>query len=259
MTPIAFDQLMAYGFMGTVPEPRDRPIVVSAVLQAPDSDRVYSPPFELAGGLLASAGAELSVDDFDVLVERGEATRLRGAKARSDGCFYFRAGSGPAEYTSLSVAASRLNEFADEKVRQGDRSLAAGRDAEALSHYELAAATSQRPEHYAKMLLIGMPEHRKQRITEALHAVATTTSAQCHVDEARREINAMVFRQRVSAFLGSGFSNYEMTNSRVTLRREGAKRSAAPPLPTRPPLAEADAPSAINPQRPHDRGTHTEH
>jgi hypothetical protein len=188
ITPILVDELQTHGFAGAIPDLREMPVVASAVLIDPQRAQIYFPPFHLANGLLTEVGEEMSLEEFEQLVRRNDATKLAGAPARSDGCFYFPPGDGSPEYTSRTTAAGRLAEFARAKANEGDLFLREGRRDLALRAYELAAATAQSPEYYARMLLVALPPKRKARILDALSQVATLRPPSLHVDRLRAQL-----------------------------------------------------------------------
>jgi hypothetical protein len=167
----SFDRLLAIGYLGAVPSPRDQPFVVPAVLYLPESEEVLLPPFVILGADLHKVEGSMSSEEFVELSTDGNATVTLGEPipARPDGCFYLPEGSGPAEYLSMKDAAAKLVAFADEKIRWGDEFFAANKHVEALACYELAAAAAQRPEDYAKMLREVRPD---AELREALLALA---------------------------------------------------------------------------------------
>lgn len=188
MTPAAFDQLVVCGFLGALPRRLRRPVIAPQVLLDRKHGHVLLPPFDHSEGLVRDAQAILTAKEFAALCERGEATELEpDTVARSDGCFYFRAGERAPEYTSYSRAASRLEEYADVQVGRGDRLLRAGDEEGALRCYESASAVSQHPDHYARMLLVPLPERRRARIMQALAEVSL--DPQVHIDRARHAVH----------------------------------------------------------------------
>jgi len=224
---LVMDELRAHGFASAVADLRARPSVFSAVLLDASRARVLLPPFRLENGLLVEAGDAISRSEFDELVEEGSATALPGAPARSDGCFFFPAGRGSAEYTSLTVAASRLREFAETKVAQGDRFLDDGRRDDALEAYALAAATSQAPDDYARMLvLLPKSSPRRARIEEALARVAQLGPPSRHVDRVLIELQ----RRRFPSVIAHSLSNARPHPPQPTAARNRSSTSPTYPV-----------------------------
>lgn len=189
MKPTRFDELRVCGFLDTVPtEGLPRPTVFSQVLRHSKGDAVYLPPFEVRDGLIVGAAQAIGRRLFDTLCERGQATRLEAGSARSDGCFYVRAGSGAAEYTGLSTAVERLGEFAEMRIERGDNAFRSGKLDVALHAYEDAAATIQTPKAYARLLQLGLSERRRSRLQHALESLVGEEGARELVAVARRQL-----------------------------------------------------------------------
>lgn len=187
MTPIG--QLRVYGYMGQMPEEREIPDFVAAVLRDPDSGCVYPPPYEINDDGLVECADPITTEHFLALVDRGDAVCMAGPAAQPRHCMFFPAGTGVAEYLPLKVVLQHLTSFADDRAKCGDVAFRAGDHARALSHYELAAATLQTPELYARMLLTPMPPRRRERIFDALRQVATRPPTE-HIEAIRAEITA---------------------------------------------------------------------
>lgn len=186
--PRDFDEIQTLGVATVFPDTRVMPYITPAVLLDAKRNLVYYPPFHIENGLLSKVGDKTPVEEFEDLVDQGEATRIPGLQARSDGCFFFPAGNGPPEYTSLTSIARKVSEFANEKAASGDNFFRAGKPALALAEYELAAATSQAPEHYARLLLVPLSPRRKERIHAALAQVAGPKPVEAFIQHARAEI-----------------------------------------------------------------------
>lgn len=185
ITPRVFDELRVHGIATVVPAQRRLPVVVTAVLFDPRTAEVFLPPFDLENGLLVEVGDLIPSEEFDERVEYGQATPLAGPPARSDGCFFFPVGGAAGEYTSLTNAARRIAEFADDKAARGDALLRMGRPEDALAEYELAAACSQTPDHYARMLLVSLSPRRRKRILALLAQVSSLEEPMEHVHRLR--------------------------------------------------------------------------
>lgn len=170
---VEFADLVVYGFLGAVPAtPRLRPLVFSASLLDRHSGTVFVPPFGIEEDALASAQWVLRREEFDELVEEGEATLASGALARPDGCFFVPEGYGEPEFTSLATAALRLSKFAELRVAEGDRKFHMGDSQGAVAAYADAAAVSQTPEHYALLARTLPAGARKQRVMRLLSQVS---------------------------------------------------------------------------------------
>jgi hypothetical protein len=102
------------------------------------------------------------------LAETGDATLLpQPVQALHNGCLYGPVGEGPVVYTTRALALLILTDFATLKRNAGDSLRDAGHLSAALEQYELAAAVSQDPVDYKRMLLCEpfLSESRKRRIT----------------------------------------------------------------------------------------------
>lgn len=173
MTPKRFDELLVVGFLDALPaDGLRRPVVLSALLFDPKTEAVLVPPFEIEGERLAHAADEIDRAMFESLCERGEATALDAGAARRDGCFLCAAGEGAPEYTSLSVAAAHLREFAAVRTTRGDAALRRGDHATAEREYADAAATVQTSESYARLLLVPTLSARRRARIESLRDAA---------------------------------------------------------------------------------------
>ena len=178
---IALDDLDVLGFMGSAPMPRETPWVVSPVLAARETDEVFVPPFKFVKGqgewVLLRAKSKMSRFEFRELCDVGEATKFWGLRDREttrpipDGCFFFAVGNGQGVYITHAEAAERIAKFAAEKIAEGQALCEAGKDAEGLEMYGLAAAASQKPVHYELMLSCpAISAERRKRIEALLEA-----------------------------------------------------------------------------------------
>jgi hypothetical protein len=114
-----------------------------------------------------NAEERITRQEFQKLVQNGHATSLDPTQALVDSCIYVAPHTGRPEYVSYSVAHARMVTFSDDKRRLGDNQFRKGDLREALSHYELAAATSQEAWDYARMLLCdcdNMPDADRNRL-----------------------------------------------------------------------------------------------
>jgi hypothetical protein len=151
---IPFDQLLVGGCVDQLPEHRKQPSVVSAILLDPVTRHYHFPPFEVRDNALVPSPHWLYESEFIDWHKQGHATWMPSViiPARPDGCWLFPEGEGGEDYVSLKTACAHLWKFAEAKIREGDDFHEANQHQEALDCYAVAAAVSQHPDHYDRML-----------------------------------------------------------------------------------------------------------
>ncbi len=164
--PISIDDLAVCGYVGVMPDTRKTPRVVAQVIRSKYWASVFLPPFDFIDDSLTGASDVINRTTFNEFVDRGHLSSASTGRPSAEGCFYFPAGDSEGEYTTWDTAERWLQDFARKTARDGDVRALNGDLKQALEHYEHAAAASRRPEHYARMLIIGLSEPRKSRIMD---------------------------------------------------------------------------------------------
>lgn len=144
------EQLELVGFLGALGS-RDAPFVIGPLLAVRGGGSVIVPPYTFEATTVR-VDAEMSRDELARMVEDGEATALPSEPALHDACLYVPLGNGLPQYVVVSEARTRLMDFASQKRKDGDRYFTTDKKS-ALHAYTLAAAVSQSPDDYARMLL----------------------------------------------------------------------------------------------------------
>lgn len=161
-----YQDLLVVGYEGEL-GPRRAPLLVSPLYSLKSDPKiVLLPPYEGENSQVVASGYT-SLQDLQDLVKTGETTLLsQPVQARSDGCLYAPVGEGPVIYTTRALVLQVMGDFVLSKRRFGDSLREHGDLRGALEYYELAAATSQDPLDYKRMLLCDpfLSETRKKRI-----------------------------------------------------------------------------------------------
>ncbi len=163
-----YNELEAIGFIGDY-SLRDIPFVIEPVYKVKEKKIVLIGPFEEENqSESVKVGEWRTSEEFENLINEGDATRMQPVQAVKEYCIYRNPNPVKLEYISFKQAYDRLVSFSNYYRELGDRDFKERKFKEARENYIICASVSQNAEDYARILLLDNSQGEKEFLEDMI-------------------------------------------------------------------------------------------